>query len=133
VSEVVEFFRDSEDTNPPAKSELSEKARGKKRMRNEVYDEDEDQTPDLGEGCGSGSGSGCGPSTSSCRERDCDGEPDRKRMKTDKKDRATKINTDRLEGMDPGVLIVAHVGFVEVPTNEERFRHAKKLKETEKL
>ncbi len=130
VSEAVEFLRDSEDTNPPAESELSEKARGKKRMRDEDYDED--QTPDLGEGCSSGSGGGCGPSTSSCRDRDNDGEPDRKRMKTDK-DRDTRINTDRLEGVDPGVLIVARAGLVEVPTNEECFRHAKKLKEIEKL
>jgi len=65
--------------NPNIESQLSEKARGKKRMREEDYtsdDEDDAKTVELllEEGCGSGS------SSSSC---DRDGQHDRKRTKTD--------------------------------------------------
>ena len=108
---------DADDENPIVESQLSEKARGKKRMR----DEDEtDDLEDLGGGCSSGS-------TSS----DGDGQPDRKRMKTDT-DTDTRVNTDRLE-VDESFLIVARMGLFETLTDVESWRQVKKLKEIEKL
>ncbi len=99
----------------------SEKARGKKRMREEDYPSDEDDEDEsLGEG--SSGDSGRNPSTSNCR-----GQPDRKRIKTD-----TRISTDRLE-VDNEVSMVAGMGIVELPTDAEQWRQVQKLKEIEKL
>jgi hypothetical protein len=112
--------------NPNVESQLSEKARGKKRMREEDYSSDEkddsETTEDLLGRCGSSSrttGSG-----------DRDGQPDRKRMKTDT-DTDTRISTE-LE-VDGEVLIVARRGIFETLTDEESCRQVKKLKEIEKL
>jgi hypothetical protein len=113
----------SGDGNPNVESQLSEKARGKKRMREEDYSSDEKEDSEtlevlLGEGCGGGS------SISSDR----DGQPDRKRMKTDTAwDTDTRISTDRLEVDAPCM------GLFETLTDAESCRQIKKLKEIEKL
>jgi hypothetical protein len=109
--------------------QLSEKARGKKRMRE---DSEEERTSDeedeallenlLGEG---GSGSGHHNPNTSGRD---DGRPDRKRVKTD-----TRISTDRLEDVDADVLMVARMGLVEELTDLERRRQIEKLKAIQKL
>ncbi|KAI0281407.1 hypothetical protein BGY98DRAFT_958820 [Russula aff. rugulosa BPL654] len=83
----------SSDENPDADSQLSEKARGKKRMRDEDYpsdDKDDSETLEmlLEEGSSGGSSSS---STSSDR----DGQPDRKRMKTDAETEEASILTCR--------------------------------------
>ena len=116
----------SSDEHPKGESELSEKARGKKRMRDEddEYDESETLAHLLGD---VGSSSGSGSYTSS----DCDGQPDRKRTKTDT-DTDSGINTDPLE-VDPSVLIVARMGIFNTLTDVEGCRQVKKLKEIEKL
>jgi hypothetical protein len=121
----------SGDENPAAESQLSEKARGKKRMREEDYYYSLDEKDDLerlenllGEPEG-----GCSGSSSSDRDRD--GEPDRKRMKKDA-DTDTRINTDRLE-VDEPVLMVARMGLVEPLTDAESWRQVKKLKDIKKL
>jgi hypothetical protein len=120
----------SGDENPNVESQLSEKARGKKRMREEDYSLDEKDDSEtlevlLGGGCSGGS------SISSDR----DGQPDRKRMKTDTaRDTAldTRISTDRLE-VDAPFSMVACRGLFETLTDTESCRQVKKLKEIEKL
>ena len=104
--------------------QLSEKARGKKRMREEDETDDSEALEEdlLGRGCSSGSG------TSSDR----DGQPDRKRMKMGTDTTDTRVNTDRLE-VDESVLIVARMGLFETLTDVESCRQVKKLKEIEKL
>jgi len=79
----------------------------------------------LGEGCSSN-----GSSTSSER----DGQPDRKRIKTDAgtTDTDTRINTDPLE-VDGSVLMVARMGLFETLTDLETWHQVKKLKDIEKL
>lgn len=118
VSEV-EAVHDDQGLEPS--SQLSEKARGKKRMREEDYTSDEeDEALErllLGEG-----GSGHNPSTSGR-----DGQPDRKRIKTD-----TRINTDRLE-VDEDILMLARMGLVEELTPLQRRRQNEKLKAIQKL
>jgi hypothetical protein len=110
--------------------QLSEKARGKKRMREEEEEEENELTSDeedelvLEDLFGEGSGSGQNPNTSG---RD-DGEPDRKRTKTD-----IAISTDRLEGIDADVLMVARMGLAEEMTDLERRRQLEKLKAIQKL
>jgi hypothetical protein len=112
----------SGDENPGNdESQLSEKARGKKRMREEDEKDDSEALEDL---LGGGRSSGSGTSTS-----DRDGQPDRKRMKTGTD---TRINTDRLE-VDEPFLIVARMGLFETLTDVESCRQVKKLKEIEKL
>ncbi|KAF8502116.1 hypothetical protein F5888DRAFT_1669362, partial [Russula emetica] len=118
----------SGDENPNAEPQLSEKARGKKRMREEDYSSDEKDDSEMLEGLlGGGCSSGSGSNTSSDR----DGQPDRKRMKMDT-DTDTRISTDRLE-VDGSVSMVARMGLFETLTNPESFRQVKKLKEIEKL
>ena len=109
---------DSGDENRNVESQLSEKARGKKRMR----EEDQSETlEDLLGCCSSGSRTG----------NDRDGQPDRKRMKTDA-DTDTRISTDRVE-VDESVLMVARMGLFETLTDVESYRQVKKLKEIQKL
>ena len=107
--------------DPDRVPQLSEKARGKKRMREEDYSSDEeDEALErllLGEG-----GSGHIPSTS-----DRDGQPDRKRIKTD-----SRINTDPLE-VDEDILMLARMGLVEELTPLQRRRQNEKLKAIQKL
>jgi hypothetical protein len=118
----------SGDESPNAQSQLSEKARGKKRMREEDYSSDEKDDLETMEvligGC---SGSGSSGRTSSDR----DGQPDRKRMKTDK-DTDTRISTDPLE-VDDSVLIVARAGIFAKLSDEESCHQVKKLKQIERL
>ena len=104
-----------EDNPKNDESQLSENARGKKRMR------DDDDIP--GGDCSGGSG------TSSS---DRDAQPDRKRMKTGADATDTRISTDRLE-VDEPFLIVARMGLFETLTDVESCRQVKKLKEIEKL
>ena len=132
----------SGDENPNVESQesqLSERARGKKRMREEDYSSLEDEKDEsealeelLGESSCTASG-GCNPggSGSSGTSSDRDGQPDRKRMKTDT-DADTRISTDPLE-VDESVLIVARMGLFETLTDAESCRQVKKLKEIEKL
>ena len=100
-------------------SELSEKARGKKRMREEDYSLDEKDDSEvlehLGEGCSGGNTR--------------NGQPDRKRVKTETD---TRISTDPLE-VDTTVLIVARHGIFETLTDVQSWFQVKKLKEIEKL
>ena len=120
----------SGDQNSNAESQLSEKARGKKRMREEDYLSDENEDSEtlevlLGGDCSNGSSTGS----------DRDGQPDRKRTKTDLDADAstdTRISTDRLE-VDSSVLMVARMGLFETLTDAESCRQVKKLKEIEKL
>jgi hypothetical protein len=117
----VEADHDDPDLSPSP--QLSEKARGKKRMREEDYTSDEENQALeslLGEGCSSGSGHNPG---SSGRDQ----EPDRKRMKMD-----TRISTDQLV-VDRDVLMAARMGLVEELTPRERRRQVEKLKAIEKL
>jgi hypothetical protein len=136
----------SGDENPNVElqeSQLSETARGKKRMREEDYpslEDEKDKSETLeelrGGSCYTASGgcnpSGSGSSSSSRTSRDRDGQPDRKRMKTDTGDSDTRISTDPLE-VDESVLIVARMGLFETLTDAESCRQVKKLKEIEKL
>lgn len=108
------------DGDPNVPSQLSEKARGKKRALDEDNSSDERDNSETLEGEG-GSGSG----TSS----DGDGQPDRKRMKMDTD---TTISTDPFE-VDSRFLIVARHGLFERLTDKESHRQVKKLKEIEKL
>jgi hypothetical protein len=119
----------SGDEDPNAQSQLSEKARGKKRMREEDYSSDEkDDSETLEELFGGSSGSGgCNPSSSG----DGDGQPDRKRIKTDT-DTHTRISTDPLE-VDEPVLMVARMGLFDTLTDVESSRQVKKLKEIQRL
>jgi len=122
----------SGDGNPNAESQLSEKARGKKRMREEDYSSDEkDESEALEELLGGSSTGGCNPSSSSRTSSDCDGQPDRKRVKTDT-DTDTRISTDPLE-VDDMILMVARRGLFDTLTDAESCRQVKKLKEIEKL
>jgi hypothetical protein len=119
----------SGDENPNVESQLSEKARGKKRMREEDYysSDEKDDLVTLENLFGEG---GCS-SRSTATSSDRDGQPDRKRMKTDA-DTDTRINTDRLE-VDEPVLMVARMGLVEALTDVESWRQVKKLKDIKKL
>jgi hypothetical protein len=119
----------SGDENPNAQSQLSEKARGKKRMREEDYSSDEKDDSETLEELfgGSSSSGGCNPSNSG----DGDGQPDRKRIKTDT-DTHTRISTDPLE-VDESVSMVARMGLFETLTDVESCRQVKKLKEIERL
>lgn len=117
----VEADHDDPDLGPSP--QLSEKARGKKRMREEDYTSDEDNEALeslLGEGSSSGSGHHL---NSSGRDEG----PDRKRMKMD-----TRISTDQLV-VDRDVLMVARMGLVKELTPKERRRQAERLKDIEKL
>ena len=117
----VEADHDGPDQGPSP--QLSEKARGKKRMREEDYTSDEENEALerlLGEGCSSGSGHNL---DSSGREEG----PDRKRMKMD-----TRVSTDQLV-VDRDVVMVARMGLVKELTFKERRRQAEKLKDIEKL
>ena len=100
-------------------SQLSEKARGKKRVRelDDMLADDEEEALErllLGEGS----------SGTSSR----DGEPDRKRIKTD-----TTINTDRLLNLSPAAVLFARVGLAERLTPDEHRRQTEKLKAIQKL
>ena len=113
----------SADENQNVESQLSEKARGKKRMREEDCSSDEKDDSEtlehlLGEGCSGGN-----------TNNDRDGQPDRKRIKTETD---TRISTDPLE-VDTSVLIVARHGIVETLTDVQSWCQVKKLKEIEKL
>lgn len=123
----------SGDENPNVQSQLSEKARGKKRMREEDYSSDEkDDSETLEEllgGSGCSSSGGCNPSSSGNSSGDDDGQPDRKRIKTDTD---TRISTDQLE-VDEPILMVARMGLFETLTDVESCRQVKKLKEIERL
>lgn len=122
----------SSEENPNVGSQLSERARGKKRMREEDYSSDErDAAETLGELLGAGSSGGCDPSSSSSSGSDREGQPDRKRMKTDK-DTDTRFSTDPLE-VDEPALMMARMGFFETLTDAESFLQVRKLKELEKL
>jgi hypothetical protein len=120
----VEAVHDDPDLGPSL--QLSERARGKKRMREEEHTSDEEDEALLesllGEGS-SGRGGGHDPNSSGR-----DGRPDRKRTRTD-----TRISTDRLDGVDADVLMVARMGLVEELTDGERRRQAEKLKAIQKL
>jgi hypothetical protein len=122
----------SGEEDPNVRSQLSEKARGKKRMRDEDYSSDErDAAETLGELFGGSSGSssgGCNPGSSS---NDREGQPDHKRMKTDT-DTDTRVSTDQLE-VDEPILMVARMGLFETLTDAESCGQVKKLKEIEKL
>jgi hypothetical protein len=123
--EAADIGGSGSDANPKNdESQLSEKARGKKRMREE--DENENDDSELGGDCSSGSSSGT-------RTSDRDGQPDRKRLKTGRDTTDTRFSTDRLEGVDDEILIAARAGLVETLTDVESFRQVKKLKEIEKL
>ena len=121
----------SGDENPNPESQLSEKARGKKRMREEDYSSDEKDELETMEDLLGGGSSGSGSSSRTSSDRD--GQPDRKRVKTDAdSDADTRINTDRLE-VDDSVLMVARMGLFETLTDAESCRQVKKLKEIERL
>jgi hypothetical protein len=124
----------SGDENPNSESQLSEKARGKKRMREEDYSSDEkDELETMEDLLGGGSGGGGSGSGSSRTSSDRDGRPDRKRVKTDADaDTDTRISTDRLE-VDDSVSMVARMGLFETLTDAESCRQVKKLKEIERL
>jgi len=129
ASEVeAEATHDDPDLGPSP--QLSEKARGKKRMREDSEEEHTSDEEDeallenlLGEGSSS-SGSGHIPNTNGPD----DGRPDRKRMRTD-----TRISTDRLLDVDADVVMVARMGLVDELTYVERRRQAEKLKAIQKL
>jgi hypothetical protein len=117
----------SGDENPDADSQLSEKARGKKRMRDEDYpsdDKDDSETLEmlLGEGSSGGSSS-----SSSSTSSDRDGQPDRKRMKTDAETEG-RINTDQ-SVVDERLSMIARLGFI----RKSSWSRAKQMKDIKKL
>ena len=106
-----------DEDDPNVESQLSEKARGKKRMREEDYPSDEQDEAEtleclLGEGCSSG-GSGCNPGSSSSSGRGRE-QPDRKRIKKTDEDTDNRgISTDRLKAAAARLSMITRWALLE--------------------
>jgi hypothetical protein len=111
---------------PNVESQLSEKAHGKKRMREGDHSDDKDDRETLEILFGNSEGSSSGASSSS-NSSDRDGQPNRKRMKTDA-GTDERINTDQSVANE-WLSMIARLRFI----RKSGWSQAKRLRETKKL